>query len=601
MNVDPRNIVNGREIPSHLYADQPYIVRTDDGAWVSVMTTGEGREGAPGQFVITQRSIDQGKTWTDEARLEESGAPENSWGVLLKAPSGRIFCFYVYNGENHRRIIADPGSPAYPDGYCTRVDSIGSYVFRFSDDHGRTWSGRRITIPVREFEIDRKNTHHGAIRFFWNVGKPFVDQATAYVPLHKVGGFGSGFFTSSEGALVASGDLLTVNDPSAATWETLPEGDTGIRAPEGHGPIAEEHSFAVLSDGSFFVVYRTISGYSACSYSRDKGRTWSPPDRMRHADGRPIKHPRAANFVWKCSNGKYLYWFHNNGGAYVQRMQDVDASFPYTNRNPVWLSGGVEADSPEGRVVQWSEPEIILYDDDPLVRMSYPDLIEEDGRLFVSETQKESARVHELDMEIVSGLWGQFDRDTKKPETADFTLSEFGQIRDRPLLPILPPLTARDSVRGDYGTKDLRSGFSLDFDIHIEECCDGATILDNRDSGGRGIALRRTTDSDFEFLMSDGQYRVAAPIYTGVAMGNGPFRLTILVDGGPKTISTVCNGIFVDGGENTQFGWTRYSRYLSDVSSVEPLCTSVSGCRLRRLSVYFRCLSVSEAIGLQRN
>ena len=96
-DADGRNIVSGKGIPSYLYADQPYIVQTDDGAWLCVITTGEGREGATGQFVMTQRSTDLGATWTSRVRLESKGAPENSWGVLLKGPSGRIFCFYVYN------------------------------------------------------------------------------------------------------------------------------------------------------------------------------------------------------------------------------------------------------------------------------------------------------------------------------------------------------------------------------------------------------------------------------------------------------------------------------------------------------------------------
>jgi hypothetical protein len=42
---DPRNIVNGRNIPSEGYADQPYIVKTDDGATMcrSDILNGSGR------------------------------------------------------------------------------------------------------------------------------------------------------------------------------------------------------------------------------------------------------------------------------------------------------------------------------------------------------------------------------------------------------------------------------------------------------------------------------------------------------------------------------------------------------------------------------
>jgi len=39
---DPRHIRTGREIPSEFYADQPYLVKAADDAWVCVMTTGAG-------------------------------------------------------------------------------------------------------------------------------------------------------------------------------------------------------------------------------------------------------------------------------------------------------------------------------------------------------------------------------------------------------------------------------------------------------------------------------------------------------------------------------------------------------------------------------
>ena len=590
MTDDARHIVNGRIIPSHFYADQPYVLRTDDGAWLCVMTTGEGREGAGGQFVITQRSIDKGNSWTDEARMEPIGAPANSWGVLLKAPTGRLFCFYVFNADDLQKVPADPGSDVYPDGFCYRVDSLGEYVFRYSDDQGRTWSNVRVTVPVREFDIDRNNPSRGDIRYFWNVGKPFIDGETVYASVHKVGGFGAGFFTSSEGVLVASSDLLSLDDPSKATWETLPLGDAGIRAPDNHGRVAEEHSYSVLSDGSFFTVFRTISGFSACAYSRDRGRTWSAPQRMQFSDGRPIKNPRAANFAWRCENGRYLYWFHNNGGEYVHQMQDINASFPYCNRNPVWLSGGVETDSPEGRVIMWSEPEIALYDDDPMIRMSYPDLLEEDGEYYLSETQKDVARVHRISRDIIDGLWNQFGN-TTGPAPDDTT-------KPGASFPALPLLTKRDTESRDYRTADLRSGFCIDMELEIG-LRDGL-VFDNLCTGGQGIGFYRTADDGFRFEMSDGQYSVSAPLYGRTTESSGKMRITILVDGGPKIISAVCNGVFLDGGEKRQFGWTRYSPYLSDVNSSSPIRTG-SGGAIVKLSVYRRCLRVSEAIALQKH
>ena len=301
---DPRNITSGWEIPRETYSDQPYIVKTGDGAWLCVLTTGRGVEGEHGQHVIATRSTDLGRRWSPPVDIEPADGPEASYAVLLAVPGGRVYCFYNHNSDDLREIIAD--APPFAGGKCRRVDSQGYYVFKYSDDGGRTWSPRRYTIPVREMEIDRQNPYGGRVRYFWNVGKPFIHGGAAYVSLHKVGGIGHGFFTRSEGVLLRSANILTERDPDRITWETLPDGDAGLRTPPGGGPIAEEQSYCVLSDGSFYAVYRTIDGHPACSYSRDGGRTWSVPQYQRYAAGRLMKHPRAANFAWRCSNGNYL-------------------------------------------------------------------------------------------------------------------------------------------------------------------------------------------------------------------------------------------------------------------------------------------------------
>ena len=72
---DWRNINNGRIIPDKSYSDQPYIVKTDDRAWLCVMTTGSGHEGATGQHIISQRSFDQGETWEEMVEIEPEDGP----------------------------------------------------------------------------------------------------------------------------------------------------------------------------------------------------------------------------------------------------------------------------------------------------------------------------------------------------------------------------------------------------------------------------------------------------------------------------------------------------------------------------------------------
>ena len=594
---DWRNIRNGRIIPDEAYSDQPYIVKTEDGAWLCTMTTGAGHEGVSGQHIITQRSLDQGKTWIDKRDVEPADGPEASYAVLLKAPSGRVFVFYNHNTDNVRSLKGD--DPPYKDGVVKRVDSQGYFVFKYSDDHGKSWSAQRYTIPVREFEIDRENVYEGKIRFFWNVGRAFAYDESAYVPLIKVGGFGEGFFTSNEGVLLQSENLLQVDDPSQAQWITLPDGDIGLRTPPvGGGPIAGEQSFSVLSDGSFYCVYRTIDGHPVYTYSRDRGHTWDTPQYLRYANGRLVKHPRAANFAWKCENGKYLYWCHNHGGKFI-REHPERRSIAYTNRNPAWIMGGIETDGPQGKIIQWTQPEILLYDDDPIIRMSYPDLVEDQGNYYISETQKDIARVHKIDDTLLTQLWNQFDNQQQTQE--GLVVNWKNTSRELPQsvsAPTLPDFYQRDPHRADHGGMHLRNGFTIDMAFTLNELTEGQVLLDARDPTGKGWVVDVTDHQTLAITLSDGRVQSVWDCDQGELTASQNHYVSIIVDGGPKIIAFVVDGILNDGGETRQFGWGRFNPYLQSVAGASDLRigTAIKG-SIQKVNVYDRALKVSEVIG----
>jgi len=573
---DPRNIVTGAVIPDEFYADQPYIVKTNDGAWLCVITTGPGQEGAGGQHVVSLRSTDQGRTWEKAVDIEPNDGPEASYAVMLKANSGRVYVFYNHNTDNIRRVIGDKSAAnstfVNNDGWVTRVDSLGHFVFKYTDDHGRTWSKERYEIPQRDFDIDRQNPYQGKIKFFWTVGKAFAHKGAGYVPLHKVGGFGDGFFTSSEGVLLRSGNIMSEPNAKKITWETLPDGDIGIRTPKGGGTIAEEHSFSVMSDGSIFCVFRTIDGHSAHTYSRDGGRTWEPSQYMRFADGRLMKHPRAANFAWRAENGKYLYWFHNHGGRFI-REHPRQRTNAYEERNPVWLSGGVEADGPTGKIIRWSQPEIALYDDDPIIRMSYPDLVEDGGKYYLTETQKDVARVHEIDPGLLAGLWGAAERPV--PGKAATNVVFFQR-----------------SKRADHGKEDLRAGFSLDLWVNLPNLDAGQTLLSSA-----GLALRTIAGGAVELTLNDRRSESRWASDPGSLAAGKPQHIVVIVDGGPKIISFVTNGQFNDGGEHRQYGWGRFSPNLKNVMGLGELAKSPA---VLKLNVFNRYLRTAEAIASYR-
>ena len=102
--MDWRNIRYGYPIPVSGYSDQPYAVKTEDGAWLLTVTTGSGAEGASGQHVVSVRSKDRGKTWEEPRDVSPADALESSYSVLYRTDYGRVYCFYNYNAEDLRAV-----------------------------------------------------------------------------------------------------------------------------------------------------------------------------------------------------------------------------------------------------------------------------------------------------------------------------------------------------------------------------------------------------------------------------------------------------------------------------------------------------------------
>jgi hypothetical protein len=112
--ADARNIKTGWTIPDEGYCDQPYVVVTDDGQWLCVMTTGKGVEGQSGQHIVSTRSADRGRTWSEHVAIEPADGPEASWVMPLKVPGGRVYACYTYNADNLRAIPASSATSTAP-------------------------------------------------------------------------------------------------------------------------------------------------------------------------------------------------------------------------------------------------------------------------------------------------------------------------------------------------------------------------------------------------------------------------------------------------------------------------------------------------------
>jgi hypothetical protein len=499
----------------------------------------------------------------------------------LKVPGGRVYVVYTYNASN-LRVVPSGNS----ESTNRRVDTLGKYCFKYSDDGGRTWSRERFEIPMRKMRLDRENNTSGETLFFWGVGKPIAVGDGAIFGFAKVGKWGTpGTMVRSQGAFLRSDNILHERDPARIRWELLPDGDEGLRAPK--GPVSDEANLVALADGTLYATYRTIDGYPCHAYSRDGGHTWTPPAYATYTPGsRRIKHPRAANFVRKFANGKFIYWFHDHGGE----LFHAGAVNHYLGRNPAWLCGGVERDGS----IHWSEPEILLYDDDPATRISYPDFIEDGGRYFATETQKSLARVHEIDRTLLEGLWTQAERR--------------GVTRDGLALEVTgDPIAAGAAVDmpklADLGS---RRGFTIDLHVRFDELTDGQTILDTRDSSGKGIRLATSERSTLRLTLNDGRREASWDSDPGTGPGTlkvGTWQhVAVIVEGGPKILAFVVDGVLNDGGALREYGWGRFPRDLGEVNGIgrAPLAPTLLG-QLRGFRLYDRALRVTEAVGNSRD
>ena len=563
INQDWRWLSNGLIIPSEAgYSDQPSIVKAPDGTWVCSVTTGKGIEGAQGQYVSITRSADRGHTWTEPVALEDPQW-ESAYSSLAVAPSGRIYCFYCYNMD-HVDIRAVP---------LRRYDMGGYYCFRFSEDCGRTWSERRV-VPVRDFDIDDSQPREYAqyngkpLRFFWNVSRIFFDGDTFYSALIKYQYDPSDILHRSEGVLLRCEGLD--RDMEHARWETLPEGRTGIRTPAGGGPIAEEQCYVKLSDGTIFVTFRTVDGCSACTLSRDGGRTFQSAQYMRYSNGRPMKHNRAANFIWPLGGGRYLYWFNNHGLR------------SYDRRNPVWCSLGTEVPGPDGLTLSFSEPEILLYHEGEHVRMSYPDLLWDDG-WYVTETQKTEARIHRIDDGFIEKLISQ------APCRAEPVLLWHA---GEPLPELHGIVFSRNRIAVSGDQREL-VGDGCTLALSIEDAQPGETLLSSM--GGEG-GVKLSLDSEGFLLAEVGDCMAACTLHGSIPLSGGRHDLALIVDPRANVLYAVTDGVMDDGGDRRTCGWQWMNRAIAGIPGglVQPGRAAVV------FSVYDTAMMTCEAAGIRK-
>ena len=369
-----------------------------------------------------------------------------------------------------------------------------------------------------------------------------------------------------EGWIVESANLLTERDPDNIAFRLLPEGDDGLRNPT-FGDVQEEFNPVPTGGDNLYLVNRLADGFPAQSVSTNGGVAWSQPAPVIYAQGdRPLKTPSACTKLFKTSEGRYLLWFHNHGGK------------GWSGRNPAFLAGGVETVDGE---IRWSEPELALFDPNPSVRMSYPDLIEQDGRFWLTESQKTAARVHPLDRSLLEGLWGQGTNRTVATEGLVLEYKAGDGASASPTVPF------------SFGQL-AKGGLSVELAFSLESAAPGQVLFSTQGKSGKGVRI--VTDSVagepvLSIRMNDGvrcvDWQSDADPFEGV------HHAVFIADFSAGIVYTVLDGRFCDGGSAREQGWGRLPADMNDIKGAFQAEISP---KVSRLRLYDRPLRTSEAV-----
>lgn len=564
-NSDWRNAKYGDPIYTNGYCDQPYVVALENGKWLCVFTTNEGHEGSGGQHIVCCISTDKGKTWSQPVKIENPGVESASWAMPYLTDYGRVYVFYDYNGDKIHNL---------GNRKNIREDMLGWYCYKYTDDEGSTWSERH-RLDVRKTNVDLINDWAGKVQIMWGIGKPVDVDGGMMFGFTKIGRYTS---YNSEGWFFRCDNINTEKDVTKLKWVNLPESENGVKN-EALGPINSEQNIFQMGNGSIYCMLRTISGHSAESYSYDGGKSWTLPVPPKYTNGIELKNPRACPRIWKCKNGKYLFWYHNHGGK------------DFNSRNPAWISGGIEKD---GKII-WSQPEILLYEDEVDVRMSYPDLIEQDGGYWITETNKEDARCHTIPDGFFDIIWSQFERDAVTQDNLIASWND-NEIQSN------GTLTIPQSDNGQY-----KSGFTFDFRIKLGDISPGQVFFTSKVQEGKEIILQTGEYGSVEIIIKDGENIEKWNSDPGLINAYGEHSVAVSVDNGPQIIQFVVDGTVCNGRDFRQYGWTRYKSNLENIIFNKIIVGDLlrgqirSQGHLTNLRIYNRPLMNTEIIGNHKN
>jgi len=212
--------------------------------------------------------------------------------------------------------------------------------------------------------------------------------------------------------------------------------------------------------------------------------------------------------------------------------------------------------------------------------------------MWVTETQKSTARIHKIDNDLLNGLWSQQTRNKVVEEglimDSGEEMLQTGQVN----FPPLPNLREN-------------GGFSLGIWLTVDDLDRTGSILSTFGSRGKGFRVSLEENNAISINIHDGTRRDGdvrgGQTFTSDAdvLRKGKLHHVVFtVDGAAKVVSIMVDGVMSDGGVGERpYGWGRLHLFLKDLNDtykckVDP---DFKG-DIKHIRVYGRYLRTSEAI-----
>ena len=230
----------------------------------------------------------------------------------------------------------------------------------------------------------------------------------------------------------------------------------------------------------------------------------------------------------------------------------------YDFRNPAWCCPAFEVDTENGKELVYGQPEILFYHTGDRLSISYPDFVEHEGRLLITETQKFIARIHTVSERLQNALVNQ---DTVCARLEGISMEELKSTG----VPVQLYSKVNHKDRDEWKEILDNGGTSWIFEGTFKE---GDPVISayNRRTGGFKVDV----SSDGTLCCFAAGEAANFTVQGSINVCDGKkHHVAWIMDTAACISYLVIDGVFDNGGDISECGWCFIPRQLSVIRAVK--------------------------------